>query len=326
MSDFVFFMRTIRLLRILRAAFRIVKVCPELYCMMLGLVKSMQSVIWVAAMFATFLLASAIFLTQFVGHHPREFSEPDKIYEAFGTVNSSMRTLFIMLTNDDWSTIARIVNQRYPWMELFWMLHLFLCSFTLLSLLTGLMADEMAKATDTHREEVRRLQEKELKVFRGKMQRRFESHDFNGDHKIDINEFKQMLMDPVTQADLKRCGIDELLPEVAEELFIVLFKVEQGGVGWDQLFEGLAQLTQGSGKFEREQEQASARHMMLLEGQMLKLDRSLRTHGTETEKVDVLHARTALVRERVNKLAENVKMSIELTEYDPPKCWGIDAE
>merc|ERR1712225_154940 len=94
------------------------------------------------------MLGSAIYITDLVGidDAPEQFEDPEAIRLWFGSTLRSMNTLFIFLTFDDWSTAARMVNKVHPWMEIFWMAYILFGAFTLLSVLTGLMADCMNAA------------------------------------------------------------------------------------------------------------------------------------------------------------------------------------
>lgn len=110
MNQVVSAFRIIRLLRVLRAV-RLFKNFKELNRLMMGLVNSVQSVVWIAVMFAFLIFTSSIFVTKMVGKDADSgiYSPADAevISNSFGTIGRSMITLSVFLTCDDWSTPAR---------------------------------------------------------------------------------------------------------------------------------------------------------------------------------------------------------------------------
>jgi len=302
--------RMLRILRVLRAI-RILRKFPELYILLQGLGASVRSAVWVSVMFAMLLLICAVFVTEVVGTKADQFKGEDVelIYANFGTVLWSMRTLFIYLTFDDWSTLARIVNGKYPWMEFFWFTYLFIGSFTLLSLLTGLMADAMAKARDDHDKEMAAQTDEQLWSLEDDFKKIFHKTDRNADLLVDMHEFRLMLKDPDIKAILNGCNID-LIPEEAEDVFIALFRTVEP-VAWAEFHSGLQLLT-------RYNDQASSKDIMLLEGQVLKLDRHIVNHmgpGRRMEEVDNMCSRVSLLKERVKRLDRNLEAMFKSAGY-----------
>lgn len=194
LSRLVMMMRSIRILRVLRAI-RLLRQFPDLYRLVMGLVGSFNSVVWVAVLFLMLLLVSSIFVTNIVGGYIDEFADPGAVKEYFGSMMVTMNTLFVYLTSDDWSTSARMVNEEMPFMEFFWIGYMFLGAFTLLSLLTGLMADKM----NSVREEAEDLME--------------EDNEAKGEGEIEI-VIKKYLSEP----DMQR-GDDRMSREGFEETF-----------------------------------------------------------------------------------------------------------
>lgn len=297
--------RMFRMLRVVRAI-RVLKKCPELYILLQGLVSSLVVVGWVAVMFFIILVGCAVFVTQTVGQQAEDFSDPALIRHDFGTVRASMRTLFIFLTFDDWSTTARVVNETYPWMELFWFCYLFIGSFTLLSVLTGIMADAMASAMDDHDVIVQKDQADQMKTLDKHIQKLFHKSGRDNHLQVDLPEFVMMLRVPQTKAILKECNI-ELTAEEAEYLYVALFGT-QGPVLFTEFCKGMETLSKAS-------RQARVKDIMLLEGQVYKLDRNL-LQSRRLEQVDVLHVRASMLWERTRTLQARLEAVFELAGYD----------
>jgi len=297
--------RMFRILRVMRAI-RVLKKCPELFILLQGLASSLVVVVWVAVLFFITLVVCGVFVTQIVGQQAEDFSDPALIRHDFGTVRASMRTLFIFLTFDDWSTTARVVNETYPWMELFWFCYLFIGSFTLLSVLTGLMADAMAAATDNHDAIIQKDQADQMKTLDKHIRKLFDKSDRDRSLKVDLAEFVMMLRVPQTKAILKECNI-ELTAEEAEYLYVALFGT-QGPVLFTEFCKGMETLSKAS-------RQARVKDIMLLEGQVYKLDRYL-LQSRRLEQVDVLHVRASMLWERTRTLQARLEAVFELAGYD----------
>jgi len=111
---------TLRILRVLSAA-RILKMEPELYRLMQGLIGFFSSVIYTALLFVVFVLVYSSIICNIVMEDPHQFKDTNKIDLWFGTVGSTYITLFTSLTCDDWSTPVRRLNAEMPWMEIVWL-------------------------------------------------------------------------------------------------------------------------------------------------------------------------------------------------------------
>merc|ERR1719161_72467 len=145
-SGLVTILRVVRILRILRLL-RLFKMFHELYLLAMGLVTSCKVVGWISFLFSIVVVISAIFCTTLIGHDADMFPDPAFIKEYFGTVARSMTTLFQFITLDDWSYVAGKVTCVMPGMHFFFVAYVILTSFMVLSLLTGVVTDNICKLT-----------------------------------------------------------------------------------------------------------------------------------------------------------------------------------
>eukprot|EP00929_Paragymnodinium_shiwhaense_P113071 TRINITY_DN81338_c0_g1_i1.p1 TRINITY_DN81338_c0_g1~~TRINITY_DN81338_c0_g1_i1.p1 ORF type:complete len:496 (-),score=94.98 TRINITY_DN81338_c0_g1_i1:94-1581(-) len=228
-------LRTFRIMRVLRAV-RLLRQFKELYQLAMGLFNSFSSVFWVAVLFTLYLLVCSIFITNVVGHQPDIFEDPEAIDTWFGTVPRTMDTLFVFLTCDDWSTKARMVNDVFPAMQVFWVSYMFIGAFTLLSLLTGLMADKMNEQREIEEDHQEEIESREMLRKLHDLKEHFMKDNDTG--VVTSAQFKERLASP---------RVHKLLDDIA----ITIDEVEAGSVfeamdanaheelSWEEIAEGL---------------------------------------------------------------------------------------
>lgn len=239
-SKFVMLLRAIRILRILRVL-RLVKAFQQLRLLILGLVSSLKSVFWISILFVLVILVSAIFCTMMIGHDADTFSDPEKVRQAFGTVGKSMVTLFQFVTLDDWSFVARIVAEQEPLMMIFFMVYILITSFTILSLLTGVVSDRILAVTreDQSTEDAER--EESAHVFVQECKRLFHQADVDHHKMITKAEFEEVLQDKHAQAKLLHLNIEIDESEI-RELFDLIDPTNSGEITKYQFRHGLSRM------------------------------------------------------------------------------------
>eukprot|EP00746_Dinoflagellata_sp_MGD_P002450 gnl/MRDRNA2_/MRDRNA2_104760_c0_seq1.p1 gnl/MRDRNA2_/MRDRNA2_104760_c0~~gnl/MRDRNA2_/MRDRNA2_104760_c0_seq1.p1 ORF type:complete len:487 (+),score=105.24 gnl/MRDRNA2_/MRDRNA2_104760_c0_seq1:72-1532(+) len=217
-SGLVTILRVVRILRILRL-FRVFKMFHELYLLAMGLVTSCKVVGWISFLFSILVVISAIFCTTLIGHDADLFPDPDFIREYFGTVLRSMTTLFQFITLDDWSYVAGQVTCVMPGMYLFFLAYVILTSFMVLSLLTGVVTDNIVKLT----------QEDDDKV--------------DDDYHERIQEFDEVVTSCFRKAAVdrrvKKAQFDELLREKDVRLQLLHQEIEIDDFDSRDLFESM---------------------------------------------------------------------------------------
>merc|ERR1719197_1771711 len=108
------------------------------------------------------MYCASIYLTSSVGMN----EEYDTLYDIeyfdrtrlFGSNMRTMLTLFQIITLDSWTTIVRpIVEGPQPALLLFFVLFIFFTAFGLLSILIGVLADNVLKSSERNEEISERL-------------------------------------------------------------------------------------------------------------------------------------------------------------------------
>lgn len=140
--------RILRLLRILRV-FRLFRLFTELHLIMQAFAKAFQVILIVSLL--TFILnyACAILLTQMVGHNAADWKEDsDKISQWFGTIPSSMRTLFFVMTLTDWESVPMTISKHLPTFPVMIMFigYVMIASYTTVSLVTAIIGESLVAA------------------------------------------------------------------------------------------------------------------------------------------------------------------------------------
>lgn len=228
-STLITMMRISRLLRVLRTL-RLFRQIGPLYILATGLKESCISVFWLSVLFMVIILIAAIVCTDLIGHSADIFDDPEQIRVWFGSVFSSMYTLFVMITMDNWSAIARAVDEKIP-MEVFWVAFIFLSAFTLLSVLTGLMAERMKVA----HEEAEYYQDGIVQLIKDL------SIVFKQSERLDAEQFKILLSDAETRDSMESMGLNLTTDEI-NTFFTVFDRERVGSINQTQFRDGILRL------------------------------------------------------------------------------------
>lgn len=237
-TELVTILRAVRVLRILRLL-RVIKVFRALYCISIALASSMKSVFWITVMFSIVIVVSAIFTTTLIGKQTAVYDDPALVQQHFGTVPLSMTTLFQFVTLDDWSTVARVVMRTYPLMQVFFWGYIFLTSFTMVSVLTGMITQN----TQRYIQEEDKKGEKKFQKFLEKAKKLFDHADQNGDRTISGEEFLSLFHEKKIHSALYIHGIDiDDDFEDGDELFSCMDHERNGEITLAEFRDGLQRM------------------------------------------------------------------------------------
>lgn len=147
LGDVLLLIRMLRLLRILRLL-RLVKAVRPLYLLALGVMEAMQSMFWVLVLTLVSLYTVGILMTRVVGHGAMadDTNEiPEVTQGLFRTVPESMFTLFVIMNGEEWRKVEPLLA-RYMGMKFLFVLFTIFSSWALLSVMTGVVSDNMISA------------------------------------------------------------------------------------------------------------------------------------------------------------------------------------
>ncbi|MFG2074377.1 ion transporter [Nonomuraea maritima] len=137
----------LRSLRILRAL-RLLSVVPSLRRVVSALLRAMPGMSSIVVLLSLVLYVAAVMATKLYGG-----DTPDR----FGSLPTSLFTLYQTMTGDDWGNIAREVMDKHPSAWIFFTIFILLCTFVVLNLFMAVvvsaMDEENAEERAAHAEE-----------------------------------------------------------------------------------------------------------------------------------------------------------------------------
>ena len=146
-----------RLLRLLRLV-RIFRFLPEVRILSTSIIKSMPPLLSMSV-----LIALLLFLYGMAGHYLFAQGAP----QSWGNITTSMKTLFILLTLENFPIYLEEALETNPFALPFFLSYVFIIVFTVLNVLIGIVLHAMDQARDEHsksRKEVRELEKLSLQV------------------------------------------------------------------------------------------------------------------------------------------------------------------
>eukprot|EP00931_Biecheleriopsis_adriatica_P008479 TRINITY_DN109662_c0_g1_i1.p1 TRINITY_DN109662_c0_g1~~TRINITY_DN109662_c0_g1_i1.p1 ORF type:complete len:585 (+),score=126.15 TRINITY_DN109662_c0_g1_i1:90-1844(+) len=204
-SEFSAF-RLLRLLRLTRLA-RIMRFFPELITLVRGMIRAMQSVIFILMflLIVTYIFA-IVFTNQFAvpNYQPPADAEDPTVQELFADMGSAMMSLFTYGVLGDnlyffFSTI-REESLIFFWLGFFFLLA---SGITLLNMLIGVLCQVIG---DSSQEET---EERVLREMKECLERAFKAADLDENGVIQESEWENMLENPVTLNALRQLGADD---------------------------------------------------------------------------------------------------------------------
>lgn len=127
--------RAFRVLRVLR----IMSVVPQMRNVITALLDAIPGMTSIAMVLMVVFYVSSVMATQIFGTH----SDP-QMQELFGSISSSMYSLFQMMTLENWAEgIATPTLEHFPWALVFFIPFIVVTSFAVLNLFIGIIVDAM---------------------------------------------------------------------------------------------------------------------------------------------------------------------------------------
>jgi voltage-gated sodium channel len=128
-------LRALRIFRVLR----LMSIVPQMRRVVTALFLSLPGMTSIVAVLMIIFYVAAVLATKIFG------ADPDPAMEAmFGTIGSSMYTLFTVMTLEGWSeNIAEPTMKIFPWAWAFFVPFIIITSFAVLNLFIGIIVDAM---------------------------------------------------------------------------------------------------------------------------------------------------------------------------------------
>ncbi|MGI5271112.1 ion transporter [Nonomuraea sp. CA-218870] len=123
-------LRSLRILRVLR----LLSVVPSLRKVVSALLRAMPGMSSIVVLLSLVLYVAAVLATKLYGQ-----TAPER----FGSLPTSLFTLFQTMTGDDWGNIAREVMEVHPSAWIFFTIFILLCTFVVLNLFMAVVVSAM---------------------------------------------------------------------------------------------------------------------------------------------------------------------------------------
>ncbi|CAE7855457.1 Scn11a [Symbiodinium necroappetens] len=186
--------RLLRMLRILRVL-RLVKAVHPLYLLALGIAEAVQSMFWVLLLTMVALYASAIVITRIVRETHIE-DVPDAAKANFQNVPDSMFTLFVLMNGEEWPDVMPLLD-ACPSLKFMFVLFIIISTWALLSVMTGVVSDNMIYAREAQSQKDDALQgERRAKVQKALNDVFFASRGLSTDKRLAARDWQDVLKVP----------------------------------------------------------------------------------------------------------------------------------
>jgi len=240
-------MRMVRLMRILRLV-KLVKSVRPLFILVTGVLAALQGVGWVLVLTFVTLYAMGILSTSLIGKKMMftPGSEiPDEVLRPFRSVPESMFTLFRVMCgaeSDKETEAIDFLMGTLPSAKLFFVFFMITSSWTLLSILTAVVSENMISTTGQELEEIRLASaEDDRNAHVARLKEVFLPIDESGDGKVQQNEINTFLQDKNNSAmAAKRCRVPAR--DIFEVLSAISLAADGGPIDLDEFLDSLADI------------------------------------------------------------------------------------
>mmetsp|Transcript_109253 Transcript_109253/g.216997 ORF Transcript_109253/g.216997 Transcript_109253/m.216997 type:complete len:752 (-) Transcript_109253:65-2320(-) len=201
LSKVMMLMRMLRLFRILRLV-KLVKSVRPLFILVTSIVSAFQGVVWVLVLTVITLYGMAIITTSLIGKKmafPAENDISDEIISPFRSVPESMFTLFRVMSSAQSEQEARAIDsvlEALPTLKFAFVFFMITSSWTLLSILTAVVSENMISSTDEQQQALNLQTEEEDREHRSdRLGTIFDEIDHDGNGFITQKEIDAFLED-----------------------------------------------------------------------------------------------------------------------------------
>eukprot|EP00929_Paragymnodinium_shiwhaense_P096750 TRINITY_DN5844_c0_g1_i1.p1 TRINITY_DN5844_c0_g1~~TRINITY_DN5844_c0_g1_i1.p1 ORF type:complete len:488 (+),score=151.20 TRINITY_DN5844_c0_g1_i1:123-1586(+) len=233
-------LRIARVLRIVRAI-KGIKMFYSLWIVILGMLESMRTMLWVALLLIIIIYCIAITLTTLVGQsdYVKEFWPQSTIY--LGTVYRSMWTVLQLITFDNWADdVARPLAKVSIMGTIILFATIVVCSFGALNVIVAVMVEKTLSIARGNTEETTKILETTESELLKSMARDFENsglQDIN--YEVGFDDFCKLVHSPTLSYKLKLLGHE---PSAAVELFDMMDVDKSNRVSPEEFITGLQKL------------------------------------------------------------------------------------
>lgn len=234
--------RMFRLLRILRLL-RLVKAVRPLYVLAIGIAAAFQGMFWVLVLTIVSLYAFAILATRLFGQGMAGGAESidPETRALFADVLTSMFTLFGLMNGQYWEDVSPLFH-AVPWTKPVWIVFTIISSWSLLSVMTGVVSDNMLETrqrqADMDNENVDSARAHQRRILKGM----FKSADKDLNGTIERREYMDLLNSRYHISKLRQ--ISTANPKDLKEMYDWIDVDGSGSIDFNEFLVGFDWLTQ----------------------------------------------------------------------------------
>lgn len=237
-------MRLFRLLRILRV-FRIFRTVKQFYLIASGFAEALQAAFWLTILCSVWLYICAIILTRLVGQGEVQQADgtmvvPDFEDQHFGSIGSSMFTLFELMAHPNIELYHRVWQDNGQWAKIFFIGFVIVGAWSMLSLLTGVVAENILQKSSQRREDLKRENEDRRRQWLDRVRQVFHDGDKDGDGLMSTDEFDAHL--PRIMEMMNEEGVD-MTPDDLKSVFETIDIDKSGTIDAEEFINGMVYLS-----------------------------------------------------------------------------------
>lgn len=242
---------------------RIVRICEKsrkLRQLLRGVVKSFDTVFWIAVFGLMLVGLFALNMTSLAGSHSEEWAkctndddrhccrrclkdDAEKVRFYFGDLGRSMFTAFQFIVLNEWSDIVHLVSRGFKILQFEALIYTVIASFALVSLLTGVMAEDImaeskASTNEDQHQKVHKYVSRLQELFRKRQNPDLEGCSSNSG--LSHEGLSEMLSDPQVARQVEKLGVRGMF--TAQDLQDVFSGMDLDGNGvitWKEFWRGL---------------------------------------------------------------------------------------
>jgi len=210
-------LRVLRLARLCRAV-RMLPAFHELWVIVNGVMECSRLLLWAGVILATITFIFAVTIMETISRSERFEGDP-LVQQHFGSVGSSMFTLFQLMTFDNWAAILRPIIFEAPETLLLFLIFMGIGGIVILNLMTAIAVKNAFDSTTNDEEIMAQMKSQQHNHLQRELYEMFQEMDEDKSGNLSREEFMDVLDDVMFVRKIKTLDIDiEELPDMFEIL------------------------------------------------------------------------------------------------------------
>eukprot|EP00405_Crypthecodinium_cohnii_P024757 CAMPEP_0206498142 /NCGR_PEP_ID=MMETSP0324_2-20121206/50750_1 /ASSEMBLY_ACC=CAM_ASM_000836 /TAXON_ID=2866 /ORGANISM="Crypthecodinium cohnii, Strain Seligo" /LENGTH=720 /DNA_ID=CAMNT_0053984137 /DNA_START=116 /DNA_END=2278 /DNA_ORIENTATION=- len=227
-------LRVLRLIRVMRLM-RVLRLITELRALISSIAGSLKSLIWAVLLLFVMMYVVGVYLTQLVYDHrlgdPDQVETSEALVEHWGSLGDSINSLWKSVTGGiDWGDVVDpLSNDISIALVPLYMLYISFALLCMLNVITGVFVESALQTART---------DKDVYLY-NHFRSIFHHMDTDGNGELDIDEFRDVLLQPEVQDVFEQIDMDV---EEAFKLFRLLDEKNKGTIELEQFVNGCSLL------------------------------------------------------------------------------------